>query len=49
MSLGNGVSRGDRDRNARLVQLRALVPVSNAIIGIDLADNKQMVVVWSRL
>lgn len=45
MSNGNGVSRGDRNRNARLVQLRSLVPVSNAIIGIDLADNKQMVVV----
>jgi transposase len=42
---GNGVSRGDRNRNARLVQLRSLVPVSNAIVGIDLADNKQMVVV----
>jgi transposase len=39
------VSRGDRNRNARLVQLRSLVPVCNAIIGIDLADNKQMVVV----
>jgi transposase len=45
VSNGNGVSRGDRNRNARLVQLRSLVPVSNAIIGIDLADNKQMVVV----
>ena len=27
------------------MQLRSLVPVSNAIIGIDLADSKQMVVV----
>ena len=44
MGNGNGVSRGDRNRNARLVQLRSRVPVSNAIIGIDLADNKQMVV-----
>jgi transposase len=42
---GSGVSRGDRNRNARLVRLRELVPVSNAIVGIDLADNKQMVVV----
>jgi transposase len=41
----SGVSRGDRNRNARLVRLRALVPVSNAIVGIDLADAKQMVVV----
>jgi transposase len=39
------VSRGDRNRNARLARLRALVPVENAIVGIDLADRKQMVVV----
>jgi transposase len=38
------VSRGDRNRNARLERLRALVPVDNAIVGIDLADAKQMVV-----
>jgi hypothetical protein len=42
---GNGVSRGDRNRNARLARLRMLVPVSNAFVGIDLADAKQMVVV----
>jgi transposase len=42
---GSGVSRGDRNRNARLIQLRRLVPSGNAIIGIDLADAKQMVVV----
>ena len=45
MTHGNGVSRGDRNRNARLARLRDLVPVSNAIVGIDLADAKQMVVV----
>ena len=45
MSNGSGVSRGDRNRNARLARLRAAVPVSNAIVGIDLADRKQMVVV----
>jgi transposase len=45
MGNGSGVSRGDRNRNARLDRLRALVPVSNAIVGIDLADKKQMVVV----
>jgi transposase len=45
MSNGSGVSRGDRNRNARLSQLRAAVPVGNAIVGIDLADRKQMVVV----
>jgi hypothetical protein len=42
---GSGVSRGDRNRNARLARLRVLVPVTNAIVGIDLADSKQMVVV----
>jgi transposase len=44
VSNGNGVSRGDRNRNARLERLRALVPLGNAIVGIDLADAKQMVV-----
>jgi transposase len=45
MTNGNGVSRGDRNRNARLARLRQLVPLDNAIVGIDLADKKQMVVV----
>src|ERR1700692_496172 len=42
---GSGVSRGYRNRNARLGEVRELVPVTNAIVGIDLADSKQMVVV----
>ena len=33
MTNGNGVSRGDRNRNARLARLRELVPVENAIVG----------------
>ena len=45
MADGSGVSRGDGDRNARLGRLRVLVAVSNAIVGIDLAGSKQMVVV----
>jgi transposase len=45
MGNGSGVSRGDRNRNARLARLRGMVPVENAIVGIDLADQKQMVVV----
>ena len=44
MGNGSGVSRGDRNRNARLGRLRALVPPTNALVGIDLADAKQMVV-----
>jgi len=45
MGNGSGVSRGDRNRNARLGRLRELVPPRHAIVGIDLADAKQMVVV----
>jgi hypothetical protein len=45
MGNGSGASRVDRNRNARLERLRALVPVTNAIAGIDLAGSKQMVVV----
>src|SRR6266540_172627 len=45
MGNGSGVSRGDRNRNARLERLRALVPVTNAIVGTGLAGKKQMVVV----
>ena len=45
MANGSGVSRGDGNRNARLARLRDLVPVTNAIVGVDLADAKQMVVV----
>ena len=45
MGNGSGVSRGDRNRNTRLARLRVLVPLENAIVGIDLADRKQMVVV----
>src|SRR5580700_8000717 len=42
---GSGLSRGDRNRNARLARLRELVPYGNAIVGIDLADDKQAAVV----
>jgi hypothetical protein len=39
---GSGVSRDDRNRNARLARLRGLVPVDNAIVGIDLADVRMV-------
>jgi transposase len=45
VSNGSGLSRGDRNRNARLARLRELVPHGNAIVGIDLADNTQAAVV----
>ena len=40
-----GLSRGDRNRNARLARLRELLPPDHAIVGIDLADSKQAAVV----
>jgi transposase len=45
MSKGSCLSRGDKRRNARLVELRGLVGADHAIVGIDLADKKQAVVV----
>jgi transposase len=45
MSDRSGLSRGDRNRNARLARLRQLLPPDHAIVGIDLADDKQAAVV----
>jgi transposase len=45
MSEGSRLSRGDKRRNFKLAELRRLVPVDQAIVGIDLADKKQAVVV----
>jgi len=42
---GSGVSGGDWNRNARLSRLRELVRLENAIVGVDLADRKRMLVV----
>jgi transposase len=42
---GSGVSRGDRRRNDRLALRRELVPAVNAVVGIDLGEDKQMLVV----
>jgi transposase len=39
------LSRGDRNRNARLARLREALPASNAVVGIDLADRVQALVV----
>jgi transposase len=41
----SGLSRGDRNRNARLARLRELLPFDHAIVGIDLADDMQAAVV----
>ncbi len=45
MSDRSGLSRGDRNRNARLARLRELLPPENAIVGIDLADDQRAAVV----
>lgn len=40
----NGLSRGDRNRNARLAVLRAVLPRDHAVLGIDLAQSRQAAV-----
>ena len=45
MSDRTGLSRGDRNRNARLGRCRLLLPPGNAIVGVDLAADKQAAVV----
>jgi transposase len=45
MSKGSGLTRGDVRRNARKAALRALVPVSNAVVGVDLGEHKQALAV----
>jgi transposase len=44
LAQGTRLSGADRRRNARLERLRELVPASNAILGIDLADERQQAV-----
>ena len=44
MSKGSGMTRGDRRRNARRERLRELLP-RDAVIGIDLAEEKQAIAV----
>src|ERR1700719_333060 len=45
MGKGSGMTRGDRRRNARRERLREVVPRDGAVIGIDLAEDKQAVAV----
>jgi transposase len=42
---GSGTTRGDRRRNARRERLRAVLPRDGAVIGIDLAEDKQAIAV----
>jgi transposase len=41
----SGMTRGDRRRNARRERLRGLLPRDGAVIGIDLAEDKQALAV----
>src|SRR5918995_2531368 len=41
----NRLSRGDLRRNARLDRLRGVVSHDRAVLAVDLADDKQVVVV----
>ncbi|MGH3163170.1 MAG: IS110 family transposase [Streptosporangiaceae bacterium] len=45
MSKGSGTTRGDRRRNARKERLRSVLPRGCAVIGIDLAEDKQAIAV----
>lgn len=45
MSKRTGVTRGDKRRNDRLEELRRLVPADNALVGVDLAEDKQALAV----
>jgi transposase len=42
---GGGMTRGDRRRNARRERLRAMLPRDGAVVGIDLAEDKQAIAV----
>jgi transposase len=48
MGNGNGLTRGDVRRNERKARLRALVPYSNAVLGLDLGEKKQAMVLADR-
>jgi transposase len=45
MSKVNGLTRGDVRRNARKAALRELVPAGAAVVGVDLGERKQALVV----
>jgi transposase len=48
VSKGNGLTRGDVRRNERRARLRALVPYSNVVLGLDLGERKQALVLADR-
>jgi len=42
---GNGLTRGDRNRNRRMEALRAVVRRDHAVLAVDLGEDKQVAVV----
>ena len=44
MGKGSGISRSERRRNARKELLRGLVPRGGGVVGIDLGEDKQALV-----
>lgn len=45
MAQGNGLTRGDRNRNRRLEELRGVVGRDRAVLAVDLGEDKQVAVV----
>ena len=48
MGKGSGLTRGDARRNERKARLRALVPYSNVVLGLDLGEKKQAMLLADR-
>ena len=44
MAQGNGLTRGDRNRNRRIEALRAVVRRDRAVLAVDLGEDKQAAV-----
>ena len=45
MAQGSGLTRGDRNRNAKIAALRAAVRLDRAVLAVDLGEDKQVAVV----
>ena len=48
MSKASGLTRGDVRRNERVARLRAMVPFENVVLGVDLGEKKQALVLRDR-
>ena len=48
MAQRSGLTRGDRRRNAKIEELRAVVRSDRAILAIDLGEDKQVAALHSR-